>query len=138
MLLCVVCIFFVCWSPIIVNNLLVSVEVLPALNFGYLWHVRITILLMSYVNSCVNPIVYALMSKNFREGFKQIFNNLFCSRSNQDSRRGQRASLPLTGNGTSARWLMRQRSSTLLTTTTSQQSNQAPRKQSEQIQITFE
>ncbi len=29
--------------------------------------------LMSYFNSCVNPIVYAFMSKNFRDSFRQVF-----------------------------------------------------------------
>ncbi|BFZ16623.1 hypothetical protein BsWGS_19662 [Bradybaena similaris] len=31
---------------------------------------RVAFNLMSYINSCVNPIVYAFMSKNFRQSFK--------------------------------------------------------------------
>lgn len=28
---------------------------------------------MAYANSCLNPIVYALVSKHFRKGFKKVF-----------------------------------------------------------------
>ena len=43
---------------------------LPNANEGVLWDIRMYFFLLSYFNSCVNPIVYAFMSRNFREGFK--------------------------------------------------------------------
>ncbi len=77
MLICLVVIFFVSWSPIILNNLLVSFEVLPNLNWGPLWYLRLTFYALSYINSCSNPIVYALMSMKFREAYRNLFNKMF-------------------------------------------------------------
>jgi hypothetical protein len=34
-----------------------------------------------FVRSCINPIVYAFMSKNFREAFKHIFGRIFTGKS---------------------------------------------------------
>ncbi|CAF0954937.1 unnamed protein product [Brachionus calyciflorus] len=72
MLICIVAIFFISWSPITINHLLVSFDVLPNVNHGYLWYARLVFYAMSYINSCVNPVVYTFMSKNFREGFRHI------------------------------------------------------------------
>ncbi|KAK3761512.1 hypothetical protein RRG08_016656 [Elysia crispata] len=70
MLVLVVVLFILCWGPIIINNVLVAFEVLHKLHYGYLKPMRITFNLLSYINSCVNPIVYAFMSKNFRQSFR--------------------------------------------------------------------
>lgn len=70
MLIVVVILFATCWTPILVNNVLVAFKVIDYLNMGNLKPVRITFHLMSYANSCLNPFVYAFMSKNFCEGFK--------------------------------------------------------------------
>lgn len=71
MLVAVVLIFMVCWGPIMTNNLLVAFKVLNDLNEGALRPMRIAFFLMSYFNSCTNPIVYAFMSRHFRSTFKQ-------------------------------------------------------------------
>ncbi|GFR66151.1 orexin receptor type 2 [Elysia marginata] len=70
MLVLVVVLFTLCWGPIIVNNVLVAFRVLDDLHYGYLKPMRIAFNLLSYINSCVNPIVYAFMSKNFRQSFR--------------------------------------------------------------------
>ena len=72
MLICIITIFFISWSPITLNNLLVSFDILPNVNHGILWYLRLGFFVLSYVNSCINPIVYTFMSKNFREGFRHI------------------------------------------------------------------
>lgn len=69
MLIVVVILFAVCWTPILVNNVLVAFKLIDYLNMGKLKAMRMTFHLMSYANSCLNPFVYAFMSKNFREGF---------------------------------------------------------------------
>lgn len=71
MLVIVVILFAVCWTPLLVNNVLVAFGYLDNLNMGFLKHIRIPIHILAYANSCINPFVYAFMSKNFRDGFKQ-------------------------------------------------------------------
>ncbi|KAH3872819.1 hypothetical protein DPMN_036042 [Dreissena polymorpha] len=70
MLVAIVCIYLVCWGPITTNNLLVSFDLVDNLHTGFLRPIRITFFLLSYINSCTNPIVYAFMSKHFRNSFK--------------------------------------------------------------------
>ncbi|XP_041360093.1 QRFP-like peptide receptor [Gigantopelta aegis] len=70
MLMVVVLVFFVCWTPIIINNVLTAFGVIEPLHHGWLRYMRLAFFLLSYMNSCVNPIVYAFMSKNFRQTFK--------------------------------------------------------------------
>ncbi|XP_050403601.1 allatostatin-A receptor [Patella vulgata] len=69
MLVAVIIIFIVCWAPILTNNLLTSFNVLHPLNYGYLKPMRLAFYLLSYANSCVNPIIYGFMSKKFRQTF---------------------------------------------------------------------
>ncbi|KAK6178970.1 hypothetical protein SNE40_011436 [Patella caerulea] len=69
MLMVVVFLFTICWAPILFNNLLVAFGYLEELHIGYLKPMRMAFFLLSYVNSCVNPIVYAFLSKNFRQSF---------------------------------------------------------------------
>ncbi|XP_041357591.1 QRFP-like peptide receptor [Gigantopelta aegis] len=70
MLVAVVVLFTICWGPIMMNNLLVAFHVLTDLNEGHLKPIRQAFWLMAYSNSCVNPIVYGFMSKNFRDTFR--------------------------------------------------------------------
>ncbi|CAG5128349.1 unnamed protein product, partial [Candidula unifasciata] len=70
MLVFVVALFAICWGPIMFNNVLVAFHVLQPLHHGYLKPMRQGFWLMGYVNSCLNPIVYGFMSKNFRESFR--------------------------------------------------------------------
>ena len=79
MLVAIVVLFVVCWGPITTNNLLVAFGILDNLHQGYLRPLRIAFFLMSYFNSCTNPIVYAFMSKNFRNTFKHTL-FLLCKR----------------------------------------------------------
>ncbi|KAL5015726.1 hypothetical protein ScPMuIL_005315 [Solemya velum] len=70
MLLAVVVIFLVCWGPLMVNNLLVSFHIIDNLHIGFLKQMRQGFHVLAYFNSCVNPIVYGFMSKNFRNSFR--------------------------------------------------------------------
>ncbi|OWF56335.1 allatostatin-A receptor-like isoform X2 [Mizuhopecten yessoensis] len=71
MLIIVVLLFAVCWGPILINNVLVAFGVLDEFHTDYLKPMRLAFHLMSYANSCVNPIVYGFMSRNFRESFRK-------------------------------------------------------------------
>jgi len=75
MLLAIVLLFALCWSPTLVDNVLIEFGVVDRYHHGYSYHhgylryARQAFALMSYANSCVNPVVYAFMSRNFRAGF---------------------------------------------------------------------
>ncbi|BFZ16571.1 hypothetical protein BsWGS_19610 [Bradybaena similaris] len=84
MLIVVVVLFAVCWGPILINNLLVSLGVLDNLHTGHLKPLRQAMFLMSYLNSSLNPLVYGFMSRHFRRGFREAI--CVCCSSNR--RRG--------------------------------------------------
>ena len=69
MLVAVISIFIICWAPITMNNVLTAFGVIDSLNYGFLKPMRQAFYLLAYVNSCVNPIIYGFMSKNFRQTF---------------------------------------------------------------------
>ncbi|XP_063984916.1 pyroglutamylated RF-amide peptide receptor-like isoform X2 [Diachasmimorpha longicaudata] len=69
MLVAVVVVFAICWSPMLIDNVLTAYGVLPRLKYGVTKHMNTTFQLMAYFNSCINPIIYGFMSKNFRENF---------------------------------------------------------------------
>jgi len=71
MLLAIVVLFAVCWSPTLLDNVLVELGLVNRYHFDHLRYVRQAFSLMSYANSCVNPVVYAFMSRNFRAGFRR-------------------------------------------------------------------
>ena len=78
MLVAVVLFFIICWSPILIINILTSIGVISPLSYGYLKPLRTIAHLLSYVNSCINPIVYGLMSKNFRASFHAVLSSIPC------------------------------------------------------------
>lgn len=73
MLIVIVVLFSVCWGPILIDNVLTAFQILDKLHMGNLKAIRIAFNLMAYANSCMNPIVYGFMSKNFRDSFKYAF-----------------------------------------------------------------
>lgn len=86
MLVAIVILFAICWTPTLVDSVLVAFGLLDRLHYGQLKHARQAFALMSYANSCVNPIVYAFMSKNFRTGFKHTLCGVCSRRGRLDSR----------------------------------------------------
>ncbi|XP_045120212.1 QRFP-like peptide receptor [Portunus trituberculatus] len=75
MLIVVVVLFIVCWAPILVLNILQSFKLVPNIDVRTM-HLRTVLDLLSYCNSCMNPLVYGFMSKNFRKGFKRTLCSL--------------------------------------------------------------
>jgi len=93
MLLMVVCVFIVCWSPILIFNVLQSFDVIPTQLFDEYKHVKTSFSLLAYFNSCLNPIIYGFMSATFRQSFKDLLwpqgrIKSYNSNSNNDYQRG--------------------------------------------------
>nr|XP_020668895.1 galanin receptor type 2 isoform X2 [Pogona vitticeps] len=78
MIIIVAVLFCLCWLPHHLVILCFWFGYFPLNNATYV--LRILSHLISYANSCVNPIVYALVSKHFRKGFKKIFSCLLHKR----------------------------------------------------------
>ncbi|XP_046401001.1 uncharacterized protein LOC124167202 [Ischnura elegans] len=74
MLVTVVVLFVICWAPVLIDNVMTAYQVLPVLrDSNSSWrHMGNAFHLMSYFNSCINPIVYGFMSKSFRASFIRV------------------------------------------------------------------
>ncbi|CAK9299029.1 unnamed protein product [Gordionus sp. m RMFG-2023] len=80
MLIVVIGLYVMCWSPILINNLLAALHIIPQLHMGIWKNIRPFLFLLSYVNSCLNPVVYAFISKSFRHSFKMAVITCFKGR----------------------------------------------------------
>lgn len=74
MILIVTILFCLCWLPYHVVVLRYLYGDFPFNQTTYAF--RLLSHCMAYANSCLNPIVYALVSKHFRKGFKKVFSCL--------------------------------------------------------------
>lgn len=79
MVVVVVVIFAVCWFPIQIVLVLKSIDAYEITPFRLM--VQITSHTLAYMNSCVNPILYAFLSDNFRKAFNKVIScNSPCNR----------------------------------------------------------
>ncbi|XP_011497767.1 PREDICTED: allatostatin-A receptor-like [Ceratosolen solmsi marchali] len=84
LVLVVVGVFAICWCPIQVILVVKSLDMYP-LSSGTIM-LQIASHVLAYTNSCVNPILYAFLSDNFRKAFRKI---IYCrSRQDQHNRLG--------------------------------------------------
>lgn len=67
----VVLVFAGCWLPIQIVLLLKAYDVYPMDNVQLIIF-QITAHILAYMNSCVNPILYAFLSENFRKAFRKV------------------------------------------------------------------
>ncbi|CAG7785239.1 unnamed protein product [Allacma fusca] len=70
MVVVVVGVFAVCWLPIQIVLLLKSIHVYNINDVTVA--IQITSHVLGYMNSCVNPILYAFLSENFRKAFRKV------------------------------------------------------------------
>ncbi|XP_041756107.1 galanin receptor 2a [Coregonus clupeaformis] len=71
MIIIVAVLFCLCWLPHHLVILCMWFGHFPLNHTTYI--LRILSHLVAYANSCLNPIVYALVSKHFRKGFRKVF-----------------------------------------------------------------
>lgn len=67
MVVVVVAVFVLCWLPFYVLNIVNLQVVLPG-DFRGLY---VFVVVLSYANSCANPILYGFLSDNFKRGFRK-------------------------------------------------------------------
>jgi 7 transmembrane receptor (rhodopsin family) len=70
MVIIVVVIFAVCWCPIQLVLVLKSLDLFEITPLNVM--IQITSHVLAYMNSCVNPILYAFLSDNFRKAFRKV------------------------------------------------------------------
>ncbi|KAM9408607.1 galanin receptor type 1b [Pholidichthys leucotaenia] len=69
--LLVVAAFLLCWMPHHIISMWVEFGSFPLNDASFVF--RITSHCLSYGNSCVNPVLYAFLSENFRKNCRQVF-----------------------------------------------------------------
>lgn len=67
MVVVVVAVFILCWLPFYALNIVNLLVVLPGDFRGLYFFVVV----LSYANSCANPILYGFLSDNFKRGFRK-------------------------------------------------------------------
>nr|XP_020466981.1 cholecystokinin receptor type A [Monopterus albus] len=76
MLLVIVFLFFLCWTPVFVVNAWKAFDKRPTYH---LTGAPISFIhLLSYMSACVNPIIYCFMNKRFRQGMLTTFTCCSC------------------------------------------------------------
>nr|DBA26874.1 TPA: hypothetical protein GDO54_011078 [Pyxicephalus adspersus] len=70
MVLVVVAVFIVCWTPIHIYVIIKALINIPSSLFQTVtWHVCIA---LGYTNSCLNPVLYAFLDENFKRCFREF------------------------------------------------------------------
>ncbi|XP_063048301.1 mu-type opioid receptor [Engraulis encrasicolus] len=71
MVLVVVAIFIVCWTPIHIFVIVMALVAIPLSTplKTITWHFCIA---LGYINSCLNPVLYAFLDENFKRCFREF------------------------------------------------------------------
>ena len=76
MVVVIVVVFVLCWLPFFIINMVNLVVIIPESSTTagvYFFSV-----ILSYANSCANPLLYGFLSDNFRQSFKKVWKKNKC------------------------------------------------------------
>jgi hypothetical protein len=71
MVIVLVAIFLLCWFPFHLTYMWISFSIETWKRTYEFYYLRVFAHVLSYANSCMNPMIYAFMSQNFRRGFQK-------------------------------------------------------------------
>ena len=66
MMLVVVVVFVICWSPYFIVTVVTQLQTVNFMNEGHFFFTMLCINLLGFANSCFNSLVYFAMSARFR------------------------------------------------------------------------
>lgn len=70
MVVVIVLVFVICWLPFFTTNIVNLIHIIPENKTTAAIYFFLVIL--TYVNSCANPILYAFLSDNFKQSFQKV------------------------------------------------------------------
>ena len=84
MLICVVVLFLLCWGPRFIMELLIKMR-FDWVYQNHVYLVRTIISLLPMIHAILNPVVYFIMSKNFRQSVVTKCNQVCCRKPREGS-----------------------------------------------------
>lgn len=70
MVVIIVLVFVLCWAPFFTANIVNLFEVIPESTTTAVFF--FTLVILTYVNSCANPVLYGFLSDNFKQSFQKV------------------------------------------------------------------
>ncbi|XP_076844840.1 somatostatin receptor type 5 isoform X2 [Brachyhypopomus gauderio] len=70
MVVIIVVVFVLCWLPFFILNIVNLIVILP--ENSLMTGVYFLTVILSYVNSCANPVLYGFLSDNFKQSFRKV------------------------------------------------------------------
>ncbi|XP_018527573.1 somatostatin receptor type 5 [Lates calcarifer] len=70
MVVIIVLVFVLCWLPFFITNIVNLIYIIPESKITAAIYFFLVIL--TYVNSCANPILYGFLSENFKQSFQKV------------------------------------------------------------------
>uniref|UniRef100_A0A667Z6G2 Somatostatin receptor 5 n=1 Tax=Myripristis murdjan TaxID=586833 RepID=A0A667Z6G2_9TELE len=68
MVVVIVVVFVLCWLPFFLTNMVNLVYIIPENNAALYFF----LVILTYVNSCANPLLYGFLSDNFKQSFRKV------------------------------------------------------------------
>ncbi|XP_072299575.1 somatostatin receptor type 5-like [Eucyclogobius newberryi] len=70
MVVIIVMVFVLCWLPFFTTNIVNLVYTIPESSVNVA--IYFSLVILTYVNSCFNPILYGFLSENFKQSFQKV------------------------------------------------------------------
>ena len=84
MLICIVIVFLLCWGPRFIMELLMKMQ-FSWLYYQHVYVIRTVLFLLPMVHAILNPMIYFIMSRNFRNSVVKKCANGCCENGPQGS-----------------------------------------------------
>lgn len=70
MVVIIVVVFVLCWGPFFTANIVNLIKAIPESQTSAVFY--FTLVILTYVNSCANPVLYGFLSDNFKQSFQKV------------------------------------------------------------------